>query len=114
MPMLLSASSAILMEKSAVENVRMRELAMESRAIRNEYWLEHRYRHAITGDNPTQVQQRTKRKKADEGRIATRIDTLKISPKHTQTVASWVFTTEWFGPPVTYMRVVPLPMRSFV
>jgi hypothetical protein len=112
--MLLSASKAIFMTKVAVEHVRKNELAMETRAIYSEFWDQHRDRKKITGDGPGPVARRNNRLLADNKKIAKQVDALQLLPKHTQTVAAWVFTTTWFGPPNEYMRVIPLPVRSFV
>jgi hypothetical protein len=112
--MMLSVSTAIFMTKARLEAVRANELAMETRAIRSEYWFQHPTRAHIVGDNPAQVRQRNKKKAAEEAKIAKQIETLQLSSKHSQSVAAWVFTTRWFGPPSKYMRVMPLPVRSFV
>jgi hypothetical protein len=114
MPMFLTASSAIISKKSALEPIRTNELAMDIRAIRIAYGDEKRNRGRIVGDSAPQVALRRKRHMADEVNISTRIGNLERSPYHAQTLAAWVFATKRFGPPVTYMRIIPLPVRSFV
>jgi hypothetical protein len=114
MPMLLTASRVIEWDSKRVERTRAKEFKRAVLDISEAYYETQKDRKAITGDSAPQVTARRKRKEKDQKRIDKRVNALKLLPMYVASNAAWVFATTAHGPRVTYLRVIPLPIRSFI
>lgn len=112
--MLLVASAAIFYDEPTVVRLRAMELKRATHAISVDYYDKHRNRAPIQGSSIAQRRKKQQRHEMDQSRIDKRVTALQLMPKNLASNAAWVFATTAHGPPETYMRVVPLPVRSFI
>jgi hypothetical protein len=114
MPMFISASAAILWSRIKISDERHSELMRDGNKVRAQYAIDTRDRAIIPNISDRDKARIRARVVSDKLKISKLLSTLSLSHNHTQCTAAWVCNTLIDGPPELYMRVVPLPVRTYI
>jgi hypothetical protein len=114
MPMIISASDAILWTRDKIAHERHLELKRGCDRIRAQCAIDNIGRSVIRDDSATNRRRLNKRMADDKVIVSKLTAELATSLNHTQCAAAWVCNTRIDGPLQSYMRVVPLPVRTYI
>jgi hypothetical protein len=113
--MIIEASDAILWTRTKIASERHLELLRDCDKLRANYYINKSLTRAvIRSDSPSNRARLAKRALTDKANVVKLTSDLVLSINHSQCTAAWVCNTRIDGPLQHYMRVMPLPVRTYI